>query len=289
MRGSDGRTSQFPKSNRKRKSSVKAGFKIVSSMPMKKKTSTQKMTTSMSKAKMKTEDPAKEVNNQFMMEDNSDSDEDSMESITSKYLSNISKKKIIPAPPELREMESSNEVMTTACVTLTSVTPLSNVTEPSAIDREFKLNKEILFNLSNTCIYNQSKHGMFYKNINAIRNTLVNYQIKHNIYVKSYDFIMLLSTILLLGGKALHCIIQVNIALLPLYEIAIHVTRFIVEQLAMISQTECNKDKIQMSIMCLLQTMTLILMTLFIYGSVLIPISYIGVAIFWKIVHFLVM
>ncbi|KAI5694180.1 hypothetical protein M8J76_002650 [Diaphorina citri] len=239
---------------------------------------------------------SRDVNNQFLMEDQSDSDNDSIESITSKSLSNISKRKFVNFDVGFANFEENATKEGSQNVKFTDPSrpshkdpsrPLhSSVGEKSLIDREFKQNKDLLFNLSNSAI-SRNRPGLMYTQMHAIRNTIINYQIKHNIFVKSYDFIMLLSTILLLSGKALHCVVQINIALLPLYEIVIHVIRYIIDQLAMISETTCRQEKVKVSVMFFLQTMTLILVTLFIYGSVLIPLFYIGMTIFWKIGYFL--
>lgn len=218
-------------------------------------------------------------NNQFLMEDSSSDDSD-FSIATSKSLSNISKKnKFLNYPASRHHLQSQDKEKGPS----KSMLPR----KCSTSDRDFRMTKDFLYNLSSNSLLDSKSH--LYVKLEAIRNSLINYQQKHHIYVHSYDFISLLTTILLLCGKALHCVLHINIALLPLYEILIHVSRFILEQIVLITETRSSQEKLKVSIICCLQSMALLVVTTFIYGSVLIPIFVIGMSIFWKIGYFLLL
>ncbi|KAL1460842.1 hypothetical protein WDU94_012784 [Cyamophila willieti] len=119
-----------------------------------------------------------------------------------------------------------------------------------------------------------------------IRDGLVNYQISQNIPSDVYTFISLVTTLSTLGCKAIHTIFIMIMALFPMIEILIHVSRFLIDHLLDILNTDNRQEKFRKSLIFMVEIGLILCLVIFIFGSVLLPLWSLGVLIVYKIMCF---
>ncbi|KAI5706494.1 hypothetical protein M8J75_008655 [Diaphorina citri] len=78
-----------------------------------------------------------------------------------------------------------------------------------------------------------------------LRDSLVKFQVSQNIPAEAYNFISLITTICTLGCKAIHTIFIMIMALFPMIEILVHISRFLIDHLLDILHTANRQEKIR--------------------------------------------
>uniref|UniRef100_A0A8D8XIP7 Uncharacterized protein n=1 Tax=Cacopsylla melanoneura TaxID=428564 RepID=A0A8D8XIP7_9HEMI len=119
-----------------------------------------------------------------------------------------------------------------------------------------------------------------------LRDNLVKFQISQNISSDEYTFISLITTLCTLGFKALHTIFIMIMALFPMIEILIHISRFLVDHLLDILNTEDRQKKMRKWLIFVVEIGLILCSVIFIFGSVLLPLWSLGILIVYKIMCF---
>ncbi|KAI5746715.1 uncharacterized protein LOC103509767 [Diaphorina citri] len=119
-----------------------------------------------------------------------------------------------------------------------------------------------------------------------LRDSLVKFQVSQNIPAEAYNFISLITTICTLGCKAIHTIFIMIMALFPMIEILVHISRFLIDHLLDILHTANRQEKIRKWLIFFIEISVIFCLVIFIFGSVLLPLWSLGILIVYKIMCF---